>query len=211
MTTALLTWNGPDGLRELRPGQRQVVIAGHGDAAGRLLTLSRSHRIDGRDGQHVSRPAGCRMLVISPAHRLLGGHTVAANLTLALALGTASGTARRDIAGRCREALARIQPVIDLPAQMPAEDLSVLQRLAAQWALAWLLPHDLVWLDRPGQSLAAAERQRLLTLADAHRHDFPLRAQVHADLIAPTGDWPVADAIRWDDAPSTPIPESTAA
>lgn len=199
MTTPLLTWTTPAATLSLRPGQRLAVVAGEIASTRRLLTVTRTTTLRTGSDWQVTRPAGCRPLVISADHRLLGGHDVLANLRLALAL---SRDGLRpdcpDDSARCQQALARIGDIVPLPASAPVETLNLLQQLAAQWALAWLLPHDLIWLDRPRQDLSAREREQILALSDAHQRHFPLRAQVHVDLAPPPASWAPAATIFWE-------------
>ncbi|MEL0027285.1 MAG: hypothetical protein VW625_01260 [Perlucidibaca sp.] len=199
MTGSLLTWTTPDATTRLQPGCRLAVVAADISAARDLRQVTRHSDLQGRPGWRVSRPDGCKSLVISADHRLLAGQDVMSSLRLTLALARDGRRAGDDAdTRRCRQALARVQTCVPLPAEAPVETLSLQQQLAAQWATAWLLPHDLVWLDRPGQELSAREREQLLALSDAHRHDHPLRAQVLVDLTPPSPDWAAATTIFWE-------------
>jgi len=199
MTQALLTWTSPAATTGLRPGQRLAVVADGAAATRSLLGVTRQPDLRGRAGWQVTRPAGCRALVISAEHRLLGGHDTMASLRLTLALARdGRDTARADDPARCGRAWARVNDIVPLPAAAPVEALTPLQQLAAQWAVAWLLPHDLIWLDRPSQDLSAREHEQILTLSDAHRRDYPLRAQVHVDLAPPPPAWAPAATFFWE-------------
>lgn len=195
---SLLSWMHADDSLSLWPGQRLQVVAENGDAATRLLAIARETALTDRGGRALTRPSGCRVLPVSAGYRLLSGRSVIDNLRLASAM---AGDRRPVRSGtpadrRCQEALAHVQQVVDLAAARFADDLNVLQRLAAQLALAWLLPHDVLWLDRPLQALSAREREQLLALADLHHEHFPLRAQVHADVSALPA-WPASATVFW--------------
>lgn len=195
---SLLSWMHADDSLSLWPGQRLQVVAENADAATRLLAITRETALTDIGGRALTRPAGCRVLPVSAGYRLLSGRRVIDNLHLACAM---AGDRRPVRPGnradqRCREALTRVQQVVDIDATRFADDLDVLQRLAAQLALAWVLPHDVLWLDRPLQALSAREREQLLTLADLHRRHFPLRAQVHADVSAMPA-WPASATVFW--------------
>lgn len=198
MTASLLTWDDQNGSISLAPGQRQAVVVEQVAEARRLLALTHRAQILGSSGR-VARPAGCRLLAISPEHQLPAEYSVIENMRLAMAL---SRDARVIAPGspedqRCHAALTCIAAIVDLPAAARPDELSLLQRLAAQWALAWLLPHDLLWLDRPAQGLSPREQQQMLALSDAHRRHYPLRAQVYADLVPPGRDWATTSTVFW--------------
>ncbi len=198
MTVSLLTWSDHHGSTALAPGQRQAVVVGQVADARRLLMLTHHDQILGSTSR-VVRPAGCRLLAISPEHQLPGEYSVIENLHLAMALSRdasliAPGSAEDQ---RCQAALACIADIVELPASARPDSLSLLQRLAAQWALAWLLPHDLLWLDRPAQGLSPREQEQMRALSDAHRRHYPLRAQVCADLVPPAGNWATTTTIFW--------------
>ena len=190
MSAALLVWDDADGAQSLWPGQRLSMMIDDAGAADQLLRLTGEAQLSDDKGRRISRPSGCRILPISPRHQLLGQQNLSDNLQLALSLamgGHLIAPGSRE-ALRCEEALSQVQAIVPMPADAYPEHLTPVQQRAAQWALAWLLPHDVLWLDRVEQGLTLREREQMQALANAHQASFPLRAQVHGTLEASVAD-----------------------
>lgn len=199
MSAALLVWDDADGAQSLWPGQRLSMMIDDVSAADQLLGLAAETQLRDGKGRRISRPSGCRILPISPRHRFLAGQTLSDNLQLALALALGGHLilpGSRE-ALRCEAALAQVQAIVPMPAEAYPEHLAPVQQRAAQWALAWLLPHDVLWLDRIEQGLTLREREQMQALANAHQASFPLRAQVHGTLEASTADHVASRSLFW--------------
>ncbi|MES2720431.1 MAG: hypothetical protein V4624_06010 [Pseudomonadota bacterium] len=184
MSAALLVWDDVAAEQSLWPGQSLSVVIDSARAAEQLLGIASETQLSDGKGRRISRPSGCRVLPISPRHQFLGRQTLRDNLQLVLSMVLGGGliVAGSREALRCEAALAAVQAVVPMPAEAYPEHLDPVQQRAAQWALAWLLPHDVLLLDRIEQGLTLRERLQMQALAQAHQVSFPLRAQVHGML-----------------------------
>ncbi|MEK6788897.1 MAG: hypothetical protein AABY68_08105 [Pseudomonadota bacterium] len=199
MSAALLVWDDADGAQSLWPGQHLSMMIDDASAADQLLRLTAETQLCDGKGRRISRPSGCRVLPLSPRHRFLAGQTLSDNLQLVLSLalgGSLIAPGSRE-ALRCQAALAQVQAIVPMPAEAYPEHLAPVQQRAAQWALAWLLPHDVLWLDRIEQGLTLREREQMQALARAHQTSFPLRAQVHGTLEASVAERVDQRCIFW--------------
>lgn len=186
MSAALLVWDDAESTQALWPGQRLALLIDDEGAADQLLGFAAEPQMLDGKGRRISRPYGCRVLPLSLRHRFLAGQSLVDNLqlVLSLALGGHLVLPGSREARRCQAALAHVQAIVPMSADALPEHLAPVQQRAAQWALAWLLPHDVLWLDRIEQGLTLREREQMQALAVAHQASFPLRAQIHGALEA---------------------------